>query len=126
MERVVVVSGGGTGIGRAIARAQAQIGDRVIILGRRTDVLHAAADDINAELGADHVRAIVCDVGDIDAVLGLHDTLRGDYGSIDAVVNNAGGSADPGSSLAELVDAWRTTYDKNVITAVLLTRALST
>jgi len=51
MERVVVVSGGGTGMGRAIARSFAMDGDRVVILGRRTGVLRDAAEKLNAEAG---------------------------------------------------------------------------
>ena len=52
MDRSVVVSGGGTGMGRAIARSFALDGDRVAILGRRAGVLAEAAHELNAEAGA--------------------------------------------------------------------------
>jgi len=55
MDRTVVVSGGGTGMGRAIARSFALDGDRVMILGRRRDVLAQAAGEINAEAGPERV-----------------------------------------------------------------------
>lgn len=56
MSRVVVITGGGTGIGAACARLLAQQGDRVFIVGRRREPLDALADEIGAQ-------AIVADGG---------------------------------------------------------------
>jgi 3-oxoacyl-[acyl-carrier protein] reductase len=56
MERTIVVSGGGTGIGRAIARGFAVEGDRVTIVGRREKVLEETAAELNREAGAEWVR----------------------------------------------------------------------
>jgi 3-oxoacyl-[acyl-carrier protein] reductase len=50
--QVVVISGGGTGIGRFLAEGFVENGARVIILGRRGDILDQAAKEINAEYGA--------------------------------------------------------------------------
>ena len=60
MNRIVVVSGGGTGMGRAIARSFSRDGDRVVILGRRQQVLVDASRDLNAGLPTEQVtwRAI--------------------------------------------------------------------
>jgi 3-oxoacyl-[acyl-carrier protein] reductase len=126
MNRVVIVSGGGTGIGRATARAIAADGAHVLILGRREEVLEAAATDIAAELGNDSIswlRADVTDPADVEAVA-TH--VGSAFGTIDAVVNNAGGGADPaGDDLAGLASSWRSTFEKNVISAVMLTHALA-
>src|SRR5919197_1096747 len=60
--RSVIVSGGGTGIGRATARRFARAGDQVTLIGRRQNVLTAAAAEINAEAGAARVEALAADL----------------------------------------------------------------
>jgi 3-oxoacyl-[acyl-carrier protein] reductase len=123
MPTISIVSGGGTGIGRAVARALAADGEQVRILGRRADVLEAAADAINAELGAARVAAVPVDLADPGAVAALPDRLDGD---VRALVNNAGGTSAPPASadLAALAAQWRADFDKNVLTAMLLIAAL--
>jgi 3-oxoacyl-[acyl-carrier protein] reductase len=81
---VVVVTGGGTGIGKAIAAHFAH-GSRVVIVGRRADVLEAAAH----ELG-DRVTAVVADVAHRADVEALADTIRSCHGRVDVLINNAG------------------------------------
>ena len=121
VDRVVVVSGGGTGIGRAVARAFALDGDRVTILGRREDVLAEAARGIDAEAGRQAVRWIAVDLSAADAVRGLADRI----GDVDVLVNNAGGvdRSDP-ETLPEVAAAWGRDLDSSLMTAVLLTREL--
>ncbi|MGW2279215.1 SDR family NAD(P)-dependent oxidoreductase [Streptomyces sp. NPDC001770] len=120
-ERSVVISGGGTGIGRAVAARFARQGDRVTILGRRAEVLRAAADAIH---GAHPVRTVAVDLSDpaeIDARLSeLPDR-------IDVLVNNAGVRGTPataGGGLKEVAERWRRDFDNNVLPVVLLTEAL--
>jgi 3-oxoacyl-[acyl-carrier protein] reductase len=126
MNRVVVISGGGTGIGRATAQAIAAEGAHVLILGRRAEVLEATASDINKEIGEGSVSFLRADVTDPSDVSAVAAHVRLTFGTIDALVNNAGGGADPaGDDLAGLASSWRSTYDKNVVSAVMLTHALS-
>jgi len=121
MDRTVVVSGGGTGMGRAIARSFALDGDRVMILGRRRDVLAQAAGEINAEAGPERVTFHSADLSVPEQV----EPLPGLVGDVDVVVNCAGGvdRADT-DTLQELRDSFDRDFAGNVLTAALLTAAL--
>jgi NAD(P)-dependent dehydrogenase (short-subunit alcohol dehydrogenase family) len=123
MPSQAIVSGGGTGIGRAIARALAADGEHVRILGRRVRVLEDAAASINAEFGAERVGALPIDLTDPAAVAALPERIEG---SVRAVVANAGGTGPPRPSedLAGAAAQLRGSFDANVLTAVLLTEAL--
>ncbi|MFU8873599.1 SDR family NAD(P)-dependent oxidoreductase [Micromonospora sp. SL4-19] len=123
-ERFAVVSGGGTGIGAAVARGLVADGYDVLIVGRREDVLRAAAERIGAECGRpDAVRAATADLTD-PAQLAEVVSAVGDR-TVDAVVNNAGGYlGGPTGTLDEVAAWWRVNLDANVLTAVLLTEAL--
>jgi 3-oxoacyl-[acyl-carrier protein] reductase len=118
--REIVVTGGGTGIGLAIAERFASAGERVTITGRRKDVLAAAAEKIGA-------RAVAFDASDPVAVQAALAELPE---RVDVLVNNAGGNTDrvreapaPGD-LQGLADAWHANLDANVLSAVLVTAAL--
>jgi 3-oxoacyl-[acyl-carrier protein] reductase len=115
MTRTVVVTGGGTGIGRATAVAFARRGDDVLIVGRRRDPLETAA----AELG---VRWAIADLADASAVeAAFADEPR----AVDVLVNNAGGVASTGGEgLAAVAAEWEAALRGNVLTAVLPTAAL--
>jgi 3-oxoacyl-[acyl-carrier protein] reductase len=125
MDGVVVISGGGTGIGAAIARAVAEDGGHALIIGRRDDKLRITADAIAADCGEGHASWAQADLSVPEEVERLAATVRESHGTILGIVNNAGGdSQDPGESFVELKDYWQRTYDQNVVTAVLLTAAL--
>src|SRR5919197_5386426 len=121
--RSVIVSGGGTGIGRATARRFARAGDQVTIIGRRQNMLMAAAAEINAEAGAARVEALAADLSQPADVERAAATIAA--GPVDVLVNNAGGV---GSTTGEGLDAvaadWEGELRGNVLTAVLLTEAL--
>ncbi|MFL6072738.1 MAG: SDR family oxidoreductase [Mycobacteriales bacterium] len=120
MTRDIVVTGGGTGIGRAIAAAFAAQGDRVVITGRRKDVLADAAAGIGA-------RAVPFDASDPAQVSAALADLPE---RVDVLVNNAGGNTDLGGdpadgTLAGVAEAWLANYRANMISAVLVTTALT-
>jgi 3-oxoacyl-[acyl-carrier protein] reductase len=123
---IAVVSGGGTGIGRAAAVALAADGMDVVILGRRADVLREAADEINRQRLAEsgELSWVRADVSDPAETAEAVEVIRQRHPVVDVVVNNAGGSVRAGADLRELADAWLQAYRKNVLSAVLLTSAL--
>lgn len=122
MTRLAVVTGGGTGIGRAIAERLASDGDRVVIVGRRADVLDEAASEINAQVGEDRVSTSPADVTSVADVTALVDGLP-DH--VDVLVHNAGGGVGAADgSLSATAEAWLATYQLNVVSAVILTEAL--
>ena len=90
--RVAFVTGGGTGLGRAMATQLSRLGATVGIAGRRADVLLRTASEISAETGA-QVVATPCDVRDPAAIAGALDELARRAGShATLVVNNAAGN----------------------------------
>lgn len=124
--RLAVVSGGGTGIGRACAAALVDDGVDVVLLGRRADVLENAAAELDG-VGDGTVQAIRCDVTDPAQVRAAVDQLRGRSEIVDVVVNNAGVPArrtPPDAPLEEVADTWSAAWRANVLSAVLLTTAL--
>lgn len=82
----VVVTGGGSGIGAAIALAFARAGAQVIISGRNADKLEAVASEVNEG----RIQFQVCDVSDRDAANDLVEHAQRQFGHIDIVVNAAG------------------------------------
>lgn len=118
---LAVVSGGGTGIGAAIADRLAADGYDLALIGRRMDVLRDAA----RKLSADHpvaVDALPADLTDPDDVTWAAERL----GAVDVLVNNAGAlPARTRQSLAGAAQWWRANFDANVLTAALLTEALT-
>ncbi|MDF9815813.1 SDR family oxidoreductase [Streptomyces sp. SPB162] len=125
MGRRVVVSGGGTGIGLATAEAFAADGDRVVIIGRRAELLRETADKLNATHGEGLVSWTAADLGDPEQVREAARFIEGD-GPVDVIVTNAGGnvaSATDGT-LEGIAAGYRRNFEANVLTAVLLTEAL--
>jgi NAD(P)-dependent dehydrogenase (short-subunit alcohol dehydrogenase family) len=111
-ERVALVTGAASGIGRGCAMALLQEGWRVVFVGRRLEPLQAAI----ATAGADAERgvALPCDVADEAAVATLFDTVARRYGRLDLLFNNAGISlpSTPPDELA--AGAWKQTVDINL------------
>lgn len=87
--KVALVTGGGTGIGRASARALAASGARVAIAGRRAELLATVRGEIEAEGG--ECVAMPCDIREPDEVEGLVGGVIDRWGAIDVLIANAGG-----------------------------------
>ena len=84
--KVVIVTGGGTGVGLATARQYVECGARVILASRNTH----RADKVAASLGRDRAEAVHLDVSNPDAVKAMMEDIAERYGRIDVLVNNAG------------------------------------
>jgi NAD(P)-dependent dehydrogenase (short-subunit alcohol dehydrogenase family) len=110
--KVAIITGAGSGIGKATALAFLNDGYRVAFAGRR----QAALDDAIKEAGANasHAIAVPTDVSDAAAVNNLFSKARDTFGRVDVVFNNAGINA-PGVPLEELtVDQWKAVVDINL------------
>ncbi|RKT87520.1 3-oxoacyl-[acyl-carrier protein] reductase [Saccharopolyspora antimicrobica] len=122
MARNAVVTGGGTGIGRAVAARLVAAGDQVALLGRRPEKLAGAV----AELGPS-ARAVPVDATDPAAVRAATAELPD---RIDVLINAAGGNTDlaNGAPAADDLEAlrasWTANFEANVLSAVLVTHAL--
>jgi meso-butanediol dehydrogenase / (S,S)-butanediol dehydrogenase / diacetyl reductase len=113
--RAVLVTGGGSGIGAAVARMLTAAGSRVAVCGRRADALRAVA----AETGA---LGLVCDVADAGQVARVVETVAGELGGLDGLVLNAGVIAPGG--VADLSPAdWSAMVSVNLTGAFLVARA---
>ena len=119
-DKVAVVTGAGTGIGRAVALALLGEGYRVALAGRRRDKLEQAV----AEAGAAAARALAVptDVGDPQAVRALFARTQEAFGRLDFLFNNAGLGA-PAVPLEDLsYEQWRAVVDVNLTGAFLCTQ----
>lgn len=106
--KVVVVTGGTSGIGLATAKAFVAEGAAVFVTGRRQDVLDAATKEIGGRVTG--VRADITDLADIDR---LYDAVQQQHAQIDVVVANAGGGTMlPLGAITE--EQYRQTFDTNV------------
>ena len=115
--RTALVTGGGSGLGAAIARSLHARGADVVVVGRRPEPLRALV----AELGADRADWRVCDVSDPDAVSELAASLA--TTEISILINNAG-IGGPVAELVDLdVDAWDEVFAVNVRGVFLVCRA---
>ena len=113
MSRHALVTGGGTGIGKAIALALADAGHEVTICGRRRDTLEAVAHP--------RIHGIVADVTDEAAVAALYAQADAARGPFDIVVANAGGTTS-GPAAKVTLDDWQRTLATNLTGAFLSVR----
>jgi 3-oxoacyl-[acyl-carrier protein] reductase len=122
MTRNVVISGGGTGIGLATAQLFAADGDRVLLLGRRSEVLEKA--------GVPGALTYAADLSKPRGVRGVERFVAAEFGTVDVLVHSAGGAGhlepkvDSDEPLDVVLHDWSLNFGLNTLTAVLLTEAL--
>ena len=118
--RIAIVTGAGSGIGKAVALALLGEGYSVVLAGRRKDRLEAAA--LEGKAAASRALVVPTDVGDPASVRALFARTREAFGRLDLLFNNAGTGAPP-VPLEELTyEQWKTVVDANLTGAFLCTQ----
>jgi NAD(P)-dependent dehydrogenase (short-subunit alcohol dehydrogenase family) len=84
----ILITGGGTGLGKSIGRRYLELGAHLVICGRRMDVLAATADEFRAALPQARIDTLACDVRDAEQVDAMMDSIW-QSGPLDLLVNNA-------------------------------------
>lgn len=113
--RVIVITGGGTGIGAAAAARYASEGHVVVILGRRSAPLEEVAEATGA-------HPIVADVSDRSSCEAAIAEISDRFGRIDVLIANAGGHGFAAATETD-DEAWAQSFDGNVTTAFTIARA---
>uniref|UniRef100_A0AAX7UVI6 2,4-dienoyl CoA reductase 1, mitochondrial n=1 Tax=Astatotilapia calliptera TaxID=8154 RepID=A0AAX7UVI6_ASTCA len=107
--RMALITGGGTGLGRAMTATLSQLGAQCIIASRKLDVLQRTAEEISSQTG-NKVHAVQCDVRDPQAVSQCVDQIEALTGLPDVIINNAAGNfVCPSERLSP--NAWKTITD---------------
>jgi NAD(P)-dependent dehydrogenase (short-subunit alcohol dehydrogenase family) len=118
--RVALVTGAGSGVGRAVTLALVRDGYEVVLAGRRIEALN---ETISLAGTPERMLAVPTDVSDEGAVNALFAAIKERFGRLDVLFNNAGVNA-PGVPLEDLtVDQWRSVVDVNLTGPFLCTRA---
>ena len=117
--KVALITGAGTGIGKASALALVREGYAVVLAGRRTELLEATAKEAGGEA---KTLVVPTDVGDPDAIRALFATTKATFGRLDVLFNNAGIGAPP-VPLEELpYEQWKAVVDLNLTGAFICTQ----
>lgn len=119
-QRVAIITGGGSGVGRASALALLAEGYAVAIAGRRSEAL-----DETVQLAGDdgaRARPIVTDVTDPESVASLFEAVRQEFGRLDLLFNNAGSGAPPMLLEDLTVEQWKAVVDVNLTGSFLCTQ----
>ncbi len=120
LAKVAVVTGGGSGIGRAVAVALADEGYSVVVAGRRKEPLEATAVE-GSKLGA-RMLSVPTNVGDPRSVRALFAQTVEAFGRLDLLFNNAGVGAPPVPLEDVTYEQWRSVVDTNLTGAFLCTQ----
>lgn len=89
--KTIVITGGGTGLGKAMATYFSELGANIVITSRKLDVLSVTANEIESKTN-NRVLAVACDVRNIEDVEKMYKEAEDNFGSVDVLVNNAAGN----------------------------------
>ena len=120
--KICVITGGGSGIGRASAIQMAAEGAVAVVVGRTASKVEAVRDEIAA--GGGSAQAYGVDVGDEDGVRRMVDEILDARGKIDVLVNNAGHSSPRRMLLTTTAEDLRSVYESNLVGSVFCSQAV--
>jgi NAD(P)-dependent dehydrogenase (short-subunit alcohol dehydrogenase family) len=115
--KVAIITGGGKGIGRAIALSFAKEGAKVLVNGTTKEAIEAVAEQIN-QAGARAI-AFQADIADEGNVKRMMETARSEFGRIDILVNNSGIAGPTAPVVNVSLEDWQRTFDVNLTGAFL-------
>ena len=119
-QKISIVTGAGTGVGKAASLALADEGWTIVLAGRRKDPMEAVTNEIKSRGG--NALAIVTDTSDTKSVKGLFEETERAFGRLDLLFNNAGTNA-PGVSLEDLsFEQWTNVVNVNLTGVFLCTQ----
>lgn len=119
-QKISIVTGAGTGVGKSASLALADEGWTIVLAGRRKDPIEAVANEIKSRGG--NALAIVTDTSDTKSVKGLFEETKQAFGRLDLLFNNAGTNA-PGVSLEDLsFEQWTNVVNVNLTGVFLCTQ----
>jgi meso-butanediol dehydrogenase/(S,S)-butanediol dehydrogenase/diacetyl reductase len=121
-DQVALVTGGGTGIGRAFTEALATAGARVVIASRREEVLARTAEELNRKLAAERVVAYAFDIRNPEQIEALVGHIIRRWGALDLLINNSG-LAVPEAVDQITPDGWDKVMETNLRGVMQLVRA---
>jgi NAD(P)-dependent dehydrogenase (short-subunit alcohol dehydrogenase family) len=120
--KIIVITGGGTGLGREMARHLARAGADIVVAGRRPGPIEEAAAEFRGMNR--RAMAIPTDVTDSQQVNALFERTLAEFGRVDVLINNAGGGVGS-KPLWEITDEeWHGGIDTNLTSAFYCTRAI--
>ena len=119
-DKIVLVTGGRSGIGYAIAKLYLQLGAKVTIASRKEEPLQAAATELQAFGPCDYKA---CDIRQTDQIKALAEQIKERHGRLDILINNAGGQFP---ALAELINdkGWNAVINNNLNGTFFMTREM--
>ena len=118
--KIALVTGAGTGVGRAVSLALAKAGYSLVLAGRRKEPLESVAGEINT-IGS-QALAVSTDVSERDSILALFAKVKSTFGRLDVLFNNAGMGAPP-VPLEDLpFETWKKVVDTNLTGMFLCTQ----
>jgi NAD(P)-dependent dehydrogenase (short-subunit alcohol dehydrogenase family) len=119
-DKVALITGAGTGVGRAVALALSKIGFAIVLAGRRQEPLDTTSGEIKAAGGK--ALGVSADVGDPQSVQALFARAKQEFGRLDLLFNNAGTGA-PAVPMEELTfEQWKSVVDANLTGMFLCTQ----
>ena len=116
-DKIALVTGAGSGIGRACAQALVEAGWQVVLAGRRREALEETAAQ-----APDRMLVVPTDVADPDQIATLFDQVKARYGRLDLLFNNAGTGAPPLPFEEVSLDHWKRVVDVNLTAPFLCTQ----